>query len=184
MTTCPPFFRQKNKPARPPRVVAGPFFFEKLFQSGFFMLIKKIGKAFIDLEDELWCIEGKPLQFFNDRRLVDTRPDVKEVKKGVKIIQRDTPSRRQSIKREAYFKDLEDYQRQLKECLAKVYAEMLEDTFTQPLALRKHRDYDHNSEARYGLYQGYVYEFDKPNYSPEEMLQKIQAMESKKHSNE
>ena len=137
---------------------------------------KKLGKAKIDLEYELWFAEGRTDKFHFNRRLVDTRPDVKAVKaKYTKYITRNTPSMKRPVKREEHFKVKEDYERELRECLKRVFEEMLTESFTYPILLRRDKDYDHKIDWRYCLYQGYIYQFDHSGYSDEEMIRQIQA---------
>ena len=144
------------------------------------VLPKKLGKAKIDLEDELWQPEGRTQKFHFNRRLVDTRSDVKAVKaKYTKFITRNTPSMKRPVKREEHFKIREDYQRELEECLKQVYQEMLAESFTYPILLRRDKDYDHKIDWRYCLYQGYIYQFDHSGYSDEEMVSRILQLESK-----
>jgi hypothetical protein len=137
---------------------------------------KKLGKAKIDLNDELWLVEGRTEKFHFNRRLVDTRSDVKGVKsKYAKFIQVNTPSMRKPNRREEHFKVRDDYKRDLSECLKHVYEEMLAESFTYPILLRRDKDFDHKIDWRYCLYQGYIYQFDHSGYSDEEMINQIQV---------
>lgn len=141
------------------------------------MSVKKIGPAKINLKEELWVTPNGG-EFLNSRRLVDQRPDVKAVKaRHKKFIQVDTPSRRKPNKREAYFQALEAYQKDLRECLGKVYTEIFEESFSYPILLNRHRDFDHKSDWRYCLFEGVVYQFDRPAYSDEEMIQQIRKQQ-------
>lgn len=137
---------------------------------------KKLGKAKIDLESELWFAEGRPDQYHFNRRLVDTRSDVKAVKsKYAKFVQSNTPSMRKPVQREEHFRMRDDYRRELHDCLVKVYGELLTESMTYPILLRRTRDFDHQSDWRYCIYQGYIYQFDKAGYSDEEMIDRIRA---------
>lgn len=140
---------------------------------------KKLGKAKIDLDDELWLVEGRTEKFHFNRRLVDTRPDVKAVKaKYVKFVTANTPSMRKPRKREAHFQIRDEYKKELHECLVKVYEEMLVESFTYPILLRRDKDFDHKIDWRYCLYQGYIYQFDHSGYSDEEMVSQILKSEA------
>ena len=141
--------------------------------------LKKIGKAKIDLEAELWFVEGRLDKYCFNRRLVDTRSDIKAVKsKYTKSITTPTPSMRKPTRREEHFKARADYRRELKECLTKVYQEMLEESFQFPIRLRRDKDFDHKSDWRYCLYQGHIYRFDQAGYTDEEMVGRIVSLES------
>ena len=136
---------------------------------------KKLGKAKIDLDDELWLAEGRREKFHFNRRLVDTRPDVKAVKaKYVKFVTASTPSMRKPRKREAHFQIRDEYKKELHECLTKAYDEILAESFDFPVKLRGYKDFDHKSDWRYCLYKGQIYQFDQAGYSDEEMVSQIQ----------
>lgn len=142
--------------------------------------MKKLGKAKIDLESGLWYVENKPEHFHMNRRLVDTRPDVKKfMSKFKKAINAKRPSKRQPIQREQFFKERNESRRQLNLFWARVYQEILDETYTYPLPLRLDHDFDHKSDWRYGIYQGVIYFFDKPDLSDEAMIREIQAFENR-----
>ena len=138
------------------------------------MTAKKLGKAKIDLEKELWQLVEKKGAFLFNRRLVDTRPEIKEVRaKFGKAIQKSTPPVRKYEKREEYVTANKEYRKQMTDVLTKIYQEMLEDSHTTPIKLRRDRDYDHKGDWRYCLYRGIVYQFDRPGYTENEMLNQI-----------
>ena len=68
----------------------------------------------------------------------------------------------------------EDYERDLSECLKKVYEEIWTESFTYPILLWRDKDFDHKIDWRYALYKGYIYKFDHPGYSDEEMIRQIE----------
>lgn len=142
--------------------------------------MKKIGKARIDLEKELWTTENESAYFQNNRRLVDLRPDVKKfVAKYKRLINGKRPSRGQPLEREAFFKACDEAKRQRGIFFARIYREILEESEISPIPLSKHHDFDHTGQWRYGLYRGMIYQFDKPNLSEEEMVQQIEACENR-----
>lgn len=136
------------------------------------MRIKKLGEAKIDLTEELWFIEGKKERYFNDRRLIDRRQDLKSLKTTyAKAIQMNTPSRTKPLKREAYFQARDEYQHELKEAMNLAFQEILESSASLPILLQKYKDYDHPRQWRYCLFRGMLFQLDKPNYSMEEIHQ-------------
>ncbi len=142
--------------------------------------MKKIGKAKINLEEELWATENGTAQFENNRRLVDLRPDVKKfVSKYKKLINGKRPSRGQPLEREAFFKACDEAKRQWGIFFSKIYREILEESQTSPIPLHKAHDYDHTGQWRYCLYHGMIYQFDQPNLSDETMVQQIEAYEGR-----
>ena len=141
------------------------------------MSAKKLGKAKIDLEKEMWIIENKEGAYLFNRRLVDTRPEIKAVRSTFgKEVQKDTPAKRKYEKREAYDTTVKEYRKQMLGALTFIYSEMLEDSHQAPIPLRRDRDYDHKGDWRYCLYQGFIYKFDHPGLSEDEMLKQIQAL--------
>ncbi len=128
------------------------------------MNVKKIGKAKPDLESGLWVIEDKPHQFRMNPRLVDLRPDVKALKSR--------PAKRLA-KREEIFEQRRKLKAERTKVLSQVYDEILKDSFTYPIPLRKDKDYAHQGDWRYCLYQGIVYEFNRPGYEDAEMIRQI-----------
>lgn len=134
------------------------------------MRIKKLGEAKIDVPEELWFIEGKKERYINDRRLIDRRSDLKNLKSlYAKAIQMNTPSRTKPLKREAYFQARDEYQHELKETMNLAFQEILESSNELPILLQKYKDYDHPRQWRYCLFRGIIFELDKPNYSMEEI---------------
>ena len=142
------------------------------------MRVKKLGKAEIELTDELWFVEGRADQYHMNRRLVDTRPDVKSFKaQYVKMIRKNTPAMKQPQAREEYFKIRDEYSAGLKKLLTKVYQEIKEESFTYPIPLRRAKDFDHRSDWRCCLYKGEIYQFDRGGYSSGEMAELIWEFE-------
>ena len=114
-----------------------------------------------------------------NRRLVDTRPDVKKfMNRYRKLVNEKRPTKRQPIKREQYFKDRAETQRQKGLFWNRVYKDLLEESFTYPIPLRLDHDFDHKSDWRYCIYQGMVYQFDKPDLPDAEMIRQINLFEN------
>lgn len=142
--------------------------------------MKKLGKAKINLEKGLWYVESKPEHFHMNRRIVDTRPDVKKfMSRFRKELDAKRPSKRQPVMREKYFKERTELRRQHDLFWTRIYKEVLEDSFTYPLPLRLDHDFDHKSDWRYGMYQGIIYFFDKPDLSDEAMIREINLFEGR-----
>lgn len=138
------------------------------------MSVKKIGKAKIELADELWFVEGKDDRYHMNRRFVDTRADVKSFKaRYAKWIRKNTPHMRQREAREAHFRVRREYRKGLQELLTKVYEEIREGSFSGPIPLRRAKDFDHRSDWRYCLYRGEIYQLDRAGYSSDEMIELI-----------
>lgn len=144
------------------------------------MRVKKLGKAAIELTDELWFVEGRTDKYHMNRRLVDTRADVKSYKaRYAKMIRKNTPHMRQRQEREEYFKIRDEYRTGLKDLLTKIYQEIKEDSFASPIPLRRAKDFDHLIDWRCCLYRGEIYEFDRGGYSSTEMAELISEFEKR-----
>lgn len=142
--------------------------------------MKKIGKAKIDLEKELWTTENESAYFQINRRRVELRQDVKKfVSKYKKIMNGKRPSRGQPLEREGFFKACDEAKRQRGIFFSKIYREILEESYTYPIPLRKDHDFEHTGQWRYCLYRGMIYQFNQPSLSDESMVQQIEAYESR-----
>ena len=141
------------------------------------MTVKKIGKGKADPETGLWSVEQKPDRFIMNQRLVERRPDVKALRAAYsKHAGKNAPSKRRPHEREAHHQHRKDLKAGLHELLARVYAEILQESFSEIFLLRKDRDTQHHrSDWRYCLYQGIIYQFDRPGYLEDEMIQQIKA---------
>lgn len=138
------------------------------------MTVKKIGKGKADPETGLWGVEAKSERFIMNQRLVDARPDVKRLKYAYsRHAGKRFPSRRLSEEREEHLEQQKSLKAELKKLLRQVYEEILKDSFSYPVPLRKDRDYDHKSDWRYCLYQGIIYQFDRAGYPGDEMIRQI-----------
>lgn len=143
--------------------------------------MKKLGKAKADLDKECWVIDDKPFNFYMNRRIIESREDVKNyMVKYKKLIHTKRPMRNKPIEREEYFKTRAEGDKQLKIFMTFVFKDILKDSFEFPIAMRLDRDYDHNSDWRYCLYKGLIYQFDKPNLSIDEMVRQIEKLEAPK----
>ena len=139
------------------------------------MTVKKIGKAKANIETGLWGVEQKSEQFIMDQRRVDLRSDVKAIKVAYsRHAGKKPPAKRRIHKREEHFQEQKDLKAGVQELLVKVYAEILQESFTYPVPLRKDKDTDHRSDWRYCLYQGIIYQFDRPDYPGDEMILQIE----------
>ena len=140
------------------------------------MSVKKIGKAKADIETGLWDVLQKPDQFIMNQRLVDRRPDVKAMKLAyARHSAQKPPVKKRGDRREAYYEQQKNLKAELMTLLEKVYAEILKGSFTYPVPLRKDKDTDHRSDWRYCLYQGIIYQFDRPDYPGDQMIRQILA---------
>ncbi|MBI3317514.1 MAG: hypothetical protein HYZ85_05895, partial [Candidatus Omnitrophica bacterium] len=136
------------------------------------MTAKKIGEAKAFVETGMWGVEKKPERFLMNERLVNLRPDVKAMKNAYsKHIHTKPPSQTRRTERAEYDQESRNLKAEQNKLLACVYAEILTQSFSYPIPLRKDRDADHRSDWRYCLYQGVIYQFDRPGYSDDEMIQ-------------
>jgi len=138
------------------------------------MTVKKIGKGKADPETGLWGVEAESDRFRMNQRRVDTRPDIKALQSAyLRYASRRTPSTRRPQLHEEHVRQQKNFKTELKKLLAQVYQEILQESFTDPIPLRKDRDYDHKSDWRYCLYQGIIYQFDRAGYRDDEMIRQI-----------
>lgn len=141
------------------------------------MTVKKIGKGKAFPEMGLWGVEQKSERFMMSQRLVDKRPDVKAMKMIYsKHASKNAPNKRRAKEREAHHQHRKDLKAELNGLLMKVYAEILKESFSDPIPLRKAGDIEHGRDLRYGLYQGIIYQFDRPGYLTDEMARQINAL--------
>lgn len=111
-----------------------------------------------------------------NQRLVEIRPDFKEYRKNYeKIVHRNTPPSRKSLKRKEYDAERLRTKKELDQMIVKIYREILQDSFSTPILLRLEKGYSRLSDWRYCLYQGNVYQFDRADYSDQEMMDQISA---------
>ncbi len=146
------------------------------------MSVHKIGKAKINLTTERWEVVGSRKDKFKvNPRLVHVRSEVKGIKadyaRKLKAIK---PAFSRSKRHAEFISERRKYEQGLRECLAKIYQEILEDSFSLLILMQKDRDYDHPRGWRYGLYRGVIYQFDRSGYSDEEMITQISAYESRR----
>ena len=145
------------------------------------MATQKLGKAKFELESELWALEGgRAEKFLMNQRLINARPDVKSLRASyAKIVNGKKPRAHKRRERDEYFAVRDERKDLLNQCLEKAYEEILQESFSYPIPLRRDRDYDHKGDWRYCLYKGYVYQFDKPGCSDAQMLEQIHGLETK-----
>lgn len=140
------------------------------------MTVKKIGKGKALPELGLWGVEQRSERFVMSQRLVDRRPDVKALKTTYsRHASRTAPSKRRLKEREAHHQHRKDLRTELDELVAKVYSDILKESFSEPIPLRKERDSEHGGDLRYCLYEGIIYRFDRPGYLSDEMIRQINA---------
>ena len=145
------------------------------------MLLKSLGKASMDVETELWSGLFSKETFLMNPRLVDTRADIKDLrKKYKKIAQTRTPPFRKQEDRKKYYSDRQKSLHELHEGIKKVYDEILQDSFQFPIPLRLSQGYSHRSDWRYCIFKSIVYQFDRPGYTDDEMIHQIRAWETQK----
>ncbi|MBI3307668.1 MAG: hypothetical protein HYZ84_07680 [Candidatus Omnitrophica bacterium] len=138
------------------------------------MKAKKIGKAKAHPEKGMWGISEGTQWFIMNQRLVELRPDMKEAKAEYsRHVHTKPPSKKRQQERAEYQEQQNELKKQIAELVVQIYAEILKESFSYPVPLRKDRDADHWSDWRYCLYQGIIYQFDRPNYTDEEMLERI-----------
>ncbi len=138
------------------------------------MVVKEIGKGKADPETGLWGVEAKPERFIMSLRQVDTRPEVKALKAAYsRHARKSLPSSQRQKGREERFQQRRNLKTELKKLLTQVYGEILKESFSYPVPLRKDKDYDHKSDWRYCLYEGIIYQFDRAGYRGEEMIRQI-----------
>lgn len=142
------------------------------------MAVKKIGKAKAEPENGQWGVEIKPEKFTMNPRIVEGRPDYKLVQRAYsKFASRYIPTTRRPTLRAEYMAERSKLKNELDQLVKQVYVEVLEDSFSCPVVLRKEKDSHHNGDWRYCLYQGIIYQFDRPGYLEDEMVQQITALQ-------
>ena len=138
------------------------------------MIIQKVGKAKPDALNGFWIVETRSMRFQTNPRVVEGRPEVKKVRSRYqKAATKHVPRTRRIGRREAHFQERDEARAELQKTLKQVYSNILEESFTYPVALKKDKDYAHHGDWRYGLYQGIVYQFDRPDYPGDEMMRQI-----------
>lgn len=145
------------------------------------MSVKKLGRARINYENELWEVEGRKEQFHMNLRMVSAKPEVKAARAMYsKLAGKGRPPLRKPNKRAGYMKDIAEAKQDLQVILEKAYEEVLEESKDYPLLLWKDKDYGRKMEWRYCLYRGHIYQFDRQGYSDEQMRTQIQDFEASK----
>ncbi len=140
------------------------------------MTVKKIGAAIADPEAGLWVVRAKSERFMMNPRLVDLRADVKALKAAYsRHSSKLPPSMRRAEVRKEYFQKQREIKAELQTLLRQVYQEILEESFSYPLLLRKYKDREYGRDWRHCLYQGIIYQFDRPDYGADEMMEQIET---------
>lgn len=140
------------------------------------MTVKKIGVAKADPEAGSWIVEARSDQFIMNPRLVDLRADVKVLKSAYsRHSSKLPPSMRRAEVRKDYFQKQREIKAELQKLLAQVYQEILEESFSRPLLLRKDKDGEYGRAWRHCLYRGMIYQFDRSDYGADEMREQIET---------
>jgi hypothetical protein len=148
------------------------------------MKVKKIGKAVLDLDKEMWRAAGvSPERYMINRRLVDTAPEVKAARHVYsKASSRHTPTKRRADKRQAYMDEVKALRSAYEAAIKNAFEEIRKESFNFPIPLRLDKDYDHKSDWRYCMYEGVIYLFDRAGYDDEQMIGLIRNLEPKKEN--
>jgi hypothetical protein len=147
------------------------------------MNVKKIGKAKANPVTGLWEVEAKPVRFLMNQRLVEMRPEMKSLRSLYsRHASKKPPSKRRPQERDEHFQEQKRLQSEIKKLLHEIYEEILQGSFEDPVLLRADRDFDHKSDWRYCLYQGIIYQFDRPDYGDEEMIRQINELNARHES--
>ncbi len=149
------------------------------------MKVKKIGKASLDLEKEMWRVGVGSERYKNNRRLVDTKPEVKAARHVYsRASSRHTPAKRKTEKRKAYMDEVKDLRKTYETALREAFDGVKKESFNFPILLCLDRDYDHKGDWRYCMFEGIIYQFDRPGYSDDEMTEAIRKLENKDNKGE
>ena len=144
------------------------------------MSVKKIGRAEINLEEELWIVRGRGEKFHMNLRLVSANPAVKTTRSVyTKLSGKGRPPLRKPNKRLEHLKVVGEAKKEREKALAEAYEDVRQQSYSYPILLWKDRDFGRKMEWRCCIYKGVIYQFDKPIYSDEEMLAQIDALEKK-----
>lgn len=144
------------------------------------MSVKRIGRAEINLEEELWWVRGRVEKFHMNLRLVSANPAVKVTRNlYTKLTGKGRPPLRKPNKRIEYLKTVAESKKEMEKALAAAYEDVREQSHQYPILLWKDRDFGRKMEWRCCIYKGIIYQFDKPIYSDDEMVEQITALEKK-----
>ena len=144
------------------------------------MSVKKIGRAEINLEEELWWVRGRSEKFHMNLRLVSANPAVKAARAlYTKLSGKGRPPLRKPNKRLEHLKVVAEAKKEVEKSLAEAYEDVRQQSYHYPILLWKDRDFGRKMEWRCCIYKGVIYQFDKPIYSDEEMLAQIAVLEKK-----
>jgi hypothetical protein len=144
-------------------------------------MVKKIGKAKLRVEDELWGVEGRSEKekYEIDRRLIEKQPEVKVLKsRYTKIATKRSPSHKKIEKREAYFTERDQTRDELKAGVIKAFEGIREESFNYPIIMRRQPDPDFRGEWRFCLYKGVIYQLDRMGYSLDAIAEQIETYET------
>ena len=145
------------------------------------MNVKKIGRAKINLKDELWEAEGRKERFHMNLRLVSSRPEVKAARAAYsKLAGKGRPPLRKPNKRADFLKSVAEKKQDVEVILESAYDDVLDESKLTPILLWKDKDYGRKMDWRFCIYKGVIYEFDRQGYAEETMLAQIEALEAKR----
>lgn len=144
------------------------------------MKVKKIGKAVLDVEKQMWKSGVSPDRYMINLRLVETRPEVKKAYHLYsKASSRHTPTKRQIAKRQAYMDEIKPLRQNYEDAIKNAFEEIRKDSFLFPIPLRLDKDYEHKGDWRYCMYEGVIYLFDRVGLTDAEMIERIKSLEPK-----
>ncbi len=143
------------------------------------MNVKRIGRAEIDLENELWCVEGRAEKFHMNLRYISAKPEVKAARAAyTKLASKDRPPMRKPNKRADFLKEVSLSRILLDEVLRDAFEAVRKDSYENPLKLWKDKDFGRKMDWRFCLYKGVIYQFDHQNYPDERMIGFITTLEA------
>jgi len=144
------------------------------------MSVKKLGRAEIDLEDELWYVQGRSAKYHMNLRLVSSNRELKNARSlYAKITGKGRPPLKKPNKRAEHLRLAAEAKKEMQKALAAAYEEVLQQSHDFPIPLWKDRDFGRKIAWIYCIYRGVIYQFDKQGYSDEAMLEQIEALENR-----
>ncbi len=141
------------------------------------MAVKKLGAAKWDSKTEMFRADGRGPHYMVNRRLIDTRPDVKALRAVYsKEASKNKPNIRKRDKREEYIETVDALRKAYEDGIRSAFEEIKKDSFIFPVMLRLDRDYDHTRDWRHCLFEGNIYQLDRTGYSDDEIIAQIRAL--------
>ncbi len=145
------------------------------------MSVKKLGKAQWDSKTEMWRADGRGPSYMVNRRLIDTRPEIKALRSQYsKEASRNKPTVRKREQRAEYETTVDALRKAYIDGIKAAFEELKKESFEFPILLRMDRDYDHTRDWRHCLFEGNIYQLDRTGYSDEDIVRQIRALERPK----